>query len=461
MDGLDGVEARTKRMISVKYTTIFSFALAAVVFALPASAQVEPAVEPAVDPGAEQLVDRVWAIVGDSAILMTEVEQGLILATAQGWRRPTDPDALFQARSQMLNQLINEQLLLQDASLDTTIVIDPQELESTVEQEIEAQVSRIGTQRAFQQALEQQGFTVASYREDRKEFFRRQMVRERYLAKRALDPGAVVVSPEEVEEFYNNNLNRMPERPSSIEFVNYRISPQPSDTAKASANARATELLPEARKVDVDFEALAQQHSMGPSREEGGELGWIRENGQMDPDFEAAVFALRPGIVSNPVVTQFGVHLILVERVRGGERRVRHILFIPTITDDDVEANRVRAEQAKRLVDAGESLDLIPGVSADTLTVPTNRLAEISNSYARAMADAQTGGVFGPLQVDDPQRENVLAVVKVLSIRDGGVASLEEMRAQIQPTVQEAKLLEFVVEDLRDRTYIDIRLERD
>lgn len=454
-DGLDGAEAGTVGMISVKRTAFFSLALASLALGSPASAQVDTVVA---DPGREQLVDRIIAIVGDSAILMTEVDQGLAIAEAEGWKRPSDGEALLQARMQILNQLINEQLLIQDAAHDTTIVVDPQELDSVIDQEIEAQVANYGTQRLFQQALEQQGFTVASYREDRREFFRRQMVRERYLAKRALDPAAVAVSEEEIEKFYNDNLDRMPQRPSTIEFINYRLAPQPSDTARASADARAREVLVEARKSDADFEALAQQYSMGPSREVGGALNWIRENGQYDPDFETAVFALRPGVVSDPVETQFGVHLILVERVRGGERRVRHILFIPTITEDDVEANLVRAEEAKRLVDAGESLDSLPGISADTLVIPTNRLAEISNFYARAMANAKTGDVFGPLPVDDAQKADVMGVVKVIQVREGGVASLADMRAQIEPTVQEAKLVEFVVSDLRARTYIDIRL---
>ena len=82
-------------MISVKRTALFCGTLAGLAIAPPASAQVEPPV----DPAAEQLVDRIIAIVGDSAILWTEIEQGLILAETQGWRRPTEPEALFKARS--------------------------------------------------------------------------------------------------------------------------------------------------------------------------------------------------------------------------------------------------------------------------------------------------------------------------------------------------------------------------
>jgi parvulin-like peptidyl-prolyl isomerase len=441
-------------MSSAKRAAVFFAMVTAFAIGAPVGAQVGP-----IDPGAEQLVDRIVAVVGDSVILLTEVQQGLALVEAQGWQMPTDPEGIMQARRQILDQLINEQLLIQDAAQDTTIVIDPQELQSTVDQEIEGQIQRYGTQRRFQQAVVQQGFTVASYREDRREYFRRQMIRERYLAKRALDPTAVVVSEDEIQAYYDDNIDRMPQRPPTIEFINYRLTPQPSDTARASAEAKAREVLAEARKTDADFEALAQRYSMGPSREVGGELGWIRENGQYDADFEAAVFTLPPGFVSEPVVTQFGIHLILVERVRGGERRVRHILFIPTITDDDIDDNLSRAEEAKRMVDAGEPLDSLPGLTADTLVVPTNRLAEISNFYARAMANAKVGDVFGPLPLDNPQQANVMGVVKVLEIREGGIASLSDMRDRIEPTVQEAKLVESVVEGLRARTYIDIRLD--
>ena len=135
-------------MNSANRTALFVFTLASLAWNVPAAAQE--------DPGAEQLVDRIIAIVGDSAILMSEVEQGLGLLAARGWTRPTDPDQLLEVRRNILDQLIDEQLMAQDAAQDTTIIVDSEQVDDAVDQEIEAQVQRFGTQGAFQIALEQQ-----------------------------------------------------------------------------------------------------------------------------------------------------------------------------------------------------------------------------------------------------------------------------------------------------------------
>jgi peptidyl-prolyl cis-trans isomerase SurA len=408
--------------------------------------------------GLPELVERVVAVVGDSAILMTEIEQQFILLEQRGWQRPTDIGPLQQAQRQILDQLINEQLLLQDAANDTTIILDDDELDSMVEDEIQGQVRQFGTQRVFQDALEQQGFTMASYRENRKEFFRRQLLRERYLTKRNADAQGIVLSEEEVETFYQENINIMPQRPSTIRFENYRLKPQPTDSAKAAALARAREVLQEARVSDLEFAELARRHSQGPSREQGGELGWVRRGGGFVEEFEDAVFALPPGLISEPVETEFGYHLILVERVRGGERRVRHILFIPSITDDDIDANLVRAtalvERLSQPDAVGEEID----VSPDTLVVATDQLNQISGFYARALPGADVGDVLGPLQLEDPRDPETVGVVRILEIRDGGLASMDDMRGQIEDQLRQTKLVDEVVAELRARTYIDNRL---
>jgi len=439
--------------------TAFAALAAGVLLAVPTGTSAQDPVP--VDPGAEQLVDRVAAVVGDSAILMSEIEQGLVIAEAQGWRRPTDPAALRQAQMQILDRLVNEQLLLQEAAQDTTLVLDPQALEDAVDQEVDAQIQRVGTRRIFEQQLAQNGYTIASYREDRREFFRRQMLRERYLAKRAADPSLVEVSDEEIRTFYDENRALMPQLPAMVEFVNYRLAPQPSDSARAAALAQAREVLMEARRDDADFDALARRHSMGPSRAEGGMLGWMREDGSYDPDFEDAVFMLPPGIVSEPVETQFGYHLILVERVRGGERRVRHILFTPTVTEADVQANEDRAQALRATLAEGGTPESLEGVQVDTLTVPQNQLGNISNFYARAMAETSPGEILGPMPMNDPSSESTLGVARVLDVQEGGPASLEDMRPQIEARLQDEKLQERVVAQLRDSAYIDNRLAAD
>jgi peptidyl-prolyl cis-trans isomerase D len=125
------------------------------------------------------------------------------------------------------------------------------------------------------------------------------------------------------------------------------------DAAKAAARAEAAALAEQARAEGADFVALATEHTDDTgTRASGGELGWI-ERGTMGSDpFDAALFALEPGQVSDPVETDFGWHVIKLEQVRGGDgasfEDVRE-----TLAAEQAEADRLRAfsEMAGRVVD--------------------------------------------------------------------------------------------------------------
>src|SRR5690606_19512324 len=117
-------------------------------------------------------------------------------------------------------------------------------------------------------------------------------------------------------------------RPATLSFEQVVVRPRPTDAAREAALAEAEEVLAQIR-AGADFQEMARRHTDEPGgRERAGDLGWFRM-GQMVPEFERVAFSLPPGMVSNVVETSFGFHIIKVERVKGGERQARHILFIP------------------------------------------------------------------------------------------------------------------------------------
>ncbi len=88
-----------------------------------------------------------------------------------------------------------------------------------------------------------------------------------------------------------------------------------SEAVRAEQKKKAEEVLQLARKEGSDFSALAQEHSEGPTKERGGDLGFF-PNGRMVPTFDKAVFSLQPGEISEVVETQFGYHIIKLEEIR-------------------------------------------------------------------------------------------------------------------------------------------------
>ena len=428
-----------------------SFALlAAVLFLIPSP------VEGQQFPETINMVERVVAVVGDSMISMTQLDESLFQMEARGWTRPTGAVELLEARLEVLEQLINQQLIIQEAAKDTLLEVSEEELEDRVQQEIEGQVRQFGTLGRLQQALADQDMTMAVFREQRRNSILSQLLQERYFAKRGQSEAGIVVTEEEARTYFEENQDLIPERPTTIRFESIRLQPEASDTAKAKALAEADSVLGLLRD-GADFAELAERFSDGPSAPAGGELGWIRQDGGMMEEFEEVAFGIAPGGVSNPVETSFGYHLISVERVRGGERRVRHILFAPEITASDVEANDTRAELFTDRLRAGDTMaDL--GQEADTIDLPLEVIAQTSQELARAMQNAQAGDVVRPVRVNDPRGESTWIVGRVLGTTPGGRGEFSDFQDMIVERLRSEGLTESVIEELRNQAYIDIRI---
>ena len=210
----------------------------------------------------------------------------------------------------ILDQMLGEQLIVQAALKDSTILVDELELDDMVSQDIQQRSSSFeGGSGAFQQALEEQGWTLASYREFVRGQARQQRLYQQYLAKRSRDLAGIIVEESEIREFFEAQKDRMGERPPSVEFTQIVVLSSPSDSSKELARIEAERV----RQLAVegeDFEDLARRFSQDPgSKDEGGDLGWFRR-GAMVEEFEAAAFALRINEISQPVESAFGFHII-------------------------------------------------------------------------------------------------------------------------------------------------------
>ncbi|MEX2526329.1 MAG: peptidylprolyl isomerase [Gemmatimonadota bacterium] len=410
---------------------------------------------------AGEMVDRVAAVVGDSIILLTQIEEQIFRLQASGVTIPEEPSALVRLRRELVETLVNQQLVLQAALRDTTISVPEDRVEQVLEQTLAQQLESFGSEEALQRALTLQGQTNSQYRASLADEIRRELLQERYLETQRRQARVIPVEESEMRAFYESQRTQLQERPATLTFRQILLSPSPSDSARAVARQEAERILGLLAEGQ-EFEALASRLSQDPgSRQEGGDLGWFRR-GVMVPEFEDTAFNLREQEVSGVVETDFGAHIIRVDRIRGGERRARHILIAAEVSPTDVAAVESLAADLAQRARGGESFRALVeeyhnDASPDSLAIRADRLSELPPGYAASLEGAEPGAVVGPIQFGSGPATTV-AVIQVLEVRDEGEFTFEDLQEQIRQQIREQKFQERVIEGLRERSFVEVRI---
>jgi len=428
----------------------------AVALASPVRAQVTP-------PGDDgEVVDRVVAVVGDSVVLMTQVlEQVEQIRLQNPSAVPSGPGpAMDQFERQVLDDLVNRMVILRAASKDTVINVDEERVEEIVKQELDNRTRQYpGGQTAMLQALANEGLTLAQYREMLKTQVRQSQLYQMYLQRQVQDAAPVEVSDAELRTAFDQAKGNLTQRPKLVSFAQVVMAPEPSDSAKAVAKEKAQAILDSIR-AGADFEEMAKRYSQDPgSAESGGDLGWFRR-GQMVREFEDAAFSLPDGAVSDVVETEFGYHIIKVERSRAGERKGRHILIRAQVGPGDLARARALADSVVQMARAGTPMDSLyekysDPMAPDTLTVSYQQLQQLPPGY-EVLSTASPGQVLGPIQYDAALGETRLAVVRVREIREAGAYTFEDVRGQLAQQLQQTKQIQKLLDRLKSQTHIEI-----
>ncbi|NIR45208.1 MAG: hypothetical protein GWN99_12560 [Gemmatimonadetes bacterium] len=410
------------------------------------------------------LVDRIVAIVGDSVITRTELEEFIFsLEAGQGVDVPPANTPQREAfNRQALERLINETVVLVHAARED-ITVGNDEVEQMVEDQLAQIRRRFQTPLQFEQALASRGETPASFRLRLTEQARAQIMKERLMQRRISELQPVPVSEEEIRQVFEAQKPFLGPKPASVTLKQVIIATRPTEEELMTTREEAEQALSRARSGE-DFARLAREYSDdAASRPDGGNLGWV-QRGDLLPEFEDALWSLRPGQISDIVETSVGFHIIKLERIRGNDRQARHILFRPTITEADRNRARQLADSVAAALRAGANIDSLIRLYGDPseLASLTDRpLDQLPDYFRQAIQGARAGDIVGPIELAAPGTAPKWSVVEIIERSAGGEWTLEDYRDVIRQQVEQQKIVERVVEDLREKTYIEIRLDDD
>ena len=401
-------------------------------------------------------IDGIAAIVGENIILKSDVSQVVgMTALQRGLDVSKDRDLLEKLQGDVLGSLIDQKVILEMAKLDS-IEVAEKDVERALEQQIETFIMRAGTEKMAETML---GQSLNDFRREYWYDMRDRLITEQYQQQLIM---SVNINRENVVNFFTSYKDSLPRFPVTMKIRHLLIRIKPSEKSRSDAEKKINTVR-ERILAGESFSALAEIYSADPgSKNNGGSLGYIRRN-QMVKDFETIAFTQEINMLSEPVETSFGFHILETTEKSGEKIKVRHILISPAITEED-ETNTYN--YAMMLRDSSKDLasfkKLVTKYSDDE---PTKKIGgdlgwiNPTNSPIPAIAD-----VLGLLEKDECSRpvksDFGYHLLWVEEVKPGGSPSLDTHWVEIEEIALNHKRMEYFQEWIvaaRTNIFIDIK----
>jgi peptidyl-prolyl cis-trans isomerase SurA len=397
-----------------------------------------------------QGLDRIIAVVENDPILESELQ-----AQIQFFVMNNKVDARAAGvRTQVLQSMINEKLIVAKAVQDSVTVSD-EEVQQQLETAIQQRVQQVGSESRLEELY---GMPLSRIKREYRDEMRRNLLAQKLQQQRF---GSSQIGRFEVEDFFRTYRDSLPRVPEEVEIAHIFIKPRFIDTDRSAARAKMQALM-DSLNAGVDFAGLAQRHSNDPgSAPQGGNLGLVRR-GQFVKEFESAVFGLGDGQTSGIVETELGMHIIqLVER-RGDAVRARHILLRMQRTPES-DSTTVRQLDSLRLrVLAGDNFaELAKKFSEDKETnmiggtLGSLELEQLDKNWYSTVAPLKAGEVSAPAQlpVGSSYGYHIVLLRKRTSAHDMTLEGDYHKLEQIALNYKRTKDYQNWLDDLRRQIY--------
>lgn len=400
----------------------------------------------------KSVVDEVIWVVGDEAILKSDVEMLRLQAAQEGTRWNGDPDCVIP------EQIAVQKLFLQQAAIDS-IEVSESEISSGIEQQINYWIEMAGSKEKLEEYKNQ---TVAQMRADLHDDYRdRQRVQKmkEHLVK------DIKVSPAEVRQYFKDlPQDSLPFVPTEVEVQILTMTPKIEAEEINRVKDELREYTDRINKGEASFQTLARFYSEDPgTARRGGEVG-LTGRGTLDPAFANVAFNLTdPTKVSKIVESEFGFHIIQLIEKRGDKVNVRHILRKPQVSVEaevqainrldsianDIRNGKFTFEEAATVIsddkDTRNNYGLMSNVTQEGRTSKF-RLQDLPAEVARVVDTMAVGQVSEPFQMINSRGKSVCAIVKLKNRVEGHKAVITE-DFQVMKDVVLAKRRNDVIHD--------------
>ena len=412
----------------------------------------------------DNVIDEVIWVVGDEAILRSEVEEERLRAQYEGMPIPGDPYCVIP------EQLAIQKLYLHQAEIDSI-----EANESTVSHQVDARINfylnQIGSKEKMEEYFRK---TTSEIREELMTTVRNQMIIQQMQAKLTEN---VKPTPAEIRRFYESlPQDSLPMIPAQVEVQILSFEPKVPVEEIERVKSRLREFTERVNSGNADFAMLARLYSEDTeSAKHGGELGFVGR-GQLVKEFAEVAFNLNdPRRVSRIVQTEYGYHIIQLIEKKGDRINCRHILMRPRISGDDkvkaisrldsiadvVRSGKATFEQAVAYFSEDKNTALNAGLMMNEQTGASKfEYQDLPPEVAKQIYNMNIGEISKPFVMMDPMKNReVVAVVKLKTKVAAHKANLTDdyqVIRQLLVQKQSEELLKAWVQKKQSEIYVHI-----
>ena len=412
------------------------------------------------------VIDEVVWVVGDEAILKSDVETERLNAQYEGRKFDGDPYCIIP------EQLAVQKLFLHQAEIDS-IMVSEQDVLNRLEQQTNWLIDQIGSKEKMEEYYNK---TSTQIREMLRENIRNGMTVQKMQQHIV---GDIKIVPADVRRYFKNlPMDSIPFVPTQVEVQIVTLEPKIPQEEIERVKKALRDYTDQVHKGEIAFSTLARLYSEDEgTRRRGGELGFMGR-GELVPEFANVAFNLQdPNKVSKIVESEFGFHIIQLIEKRGDRINSRHILLKPKVEEKEMEAALLRLDSiAKDSRNAKFSFDeaasyishdkdtrnnhgLMANPVSGTARFEMQELAQVSQEVAKTVEGLNVGEISEPFTMINSKGKEICAIVKLKARVDGHKATITEdyqrLKSIVQAKLGEEKLQKWILEKQKS-TYVRI-----